>query len=61
MQRAQHTSVLHYMYISYHLLTVFKIDLIDHFKMVMDHCTTDIDKDYTGQQRFCPMRKNVCF
>ena len=38
---------------------MLKIDLIDHFKIVMDHCTTDIDRNYTGQQRFCPMRKNV--
>jgi len=45
MQSTQHTSVLHYMYM---LLTVFKIDLIDHFKMVMDHCTTDTDEEYTG-------------
>ena len=27
----------------------------------MINCTTDSDKEYTGQQIFCPMRKNVCF
>ena len=38
---------------------MLKIDLIDHFKMVVYHCTTDTDEDYTGQQRYCPVRKNV--